>query len=113
MAFDIGIGKCRSMTGGMVDVWVDSSVVHRLLPDVAWKQVGVSVLRIPLAICSTARPLTIGREVFLGSDALNSKSSGQLDFYGTGDFSRVGLGKLVPVLNQSHAPRPSRKNSWR
>ncbi|MCL6711457.1 hypothetical protein M8R20_31150 [Pseudomonas sp. R2.Fl] len=113
MAFDIGIGKCRSITDDTVDVWVDSSVVRRILPDVAWKQAGISVLRIPQTVCSTVRPLVVGEEVFLGSDALNAKSFGQLDFHGNGDFSRVGLGKLVPVLDESQPPPPSRKNSWR
>ena len=81
MAFDIGIGKCRSITNDTVDVWVDSSVVRRILPDVAWKQAGISVLRIPQTVCSTVRPLVVGEEVFLGSDALNAKSFGQLDFH--------------------------------
>lgn len=112
MAFDIGVGKCRSMTGGMVDVWVDSSVVQRLLPDVAWKQAGVSVLRVSQAACSTVRPVAVGREVFLGSDALNSKSSGLLDFHGAGEFTRVRLGKLVPVVSEGHMPAPTRRNSW-
>lgn len=113
MGFDIGIGKCRSMTGETVDVWVDSSVVRRLLPDVEWKQAGISVLRVPLSVCSTTRPMAEGKEVFLGSESLNAQSSGQLDFHGTGDFRRVSLGKLVPVLTDTPPPPAVRKNSWR
>ncbi|MGN6223017.1 hypothetical protein [Pseudoxanthomonas sp.] len=101
------------MAEASVDVWVDSSVVRRLLPDVAWKQAGISVLRVPLSVCSTTRPMAEGKEVFLGSDALTAQSFGQLDFHGTGDFRRVGLGKLVPVLDDTPPPPITRRNSWR
>lgn len=113
MAFDIGIGKFRSIAEGTVEVWVDSSVVRRLLPDVEWKQAGISVLRVPQSVCSTTRPMGEGKEVFLGSESLNAQSFGQLDFHGTGDFRRVGLGKLVPVLDDTPPPPIARRNSWR
>ena len=113
MSSDGGIGKCRSVCGDRVDVWVDSSVVNKIVPDAKWQKAGVSVLRVPLALCSTQRPVEADEEVFLSSERVGAKSTGLIDYLGSGDFVRVGLAVLVPSLDERARPTTTRKPGWR
>lgn len=113
MSFDVGIGKCRSVSGDRVDVWVDSSVVNKIVPDAKWQKAGVSVLRVSRGLCSTQRPVEADEEVFLSSERVGAKSTGLIDYLGSGEFVRVGLAALVPALDERTYPASSRKPGWR
>lgn len=113
MSFDVGIGKCRSISPDAVDVWVDGSVVRRIVPDSQWQRAGISILRIPLSLCSERHEVAEGEEVFIGSGLLGEKSNGLLDMLGNGEFVRIKLAPLIPEIDQD-APLPvARKTSWR
>jgi len=114
MAFDVGIGKCRSVSSDSVDVWVDGSIVRRLAPETKWQRDGISVLQVPVKVCSPRHSLAAGEEVFVDAGLINANSAGKLDVEGTGDFAKARLSLLVPALDANPAPPPpSRKANWR
>ena len=114
MTFDVGIGKCRSVQSDSVDVWVDGSIVRRLAPETKWQRDGISVLQVPVKLCSARHAVAVGEEVFLDTALINANSAGKLDVDGKGDYARTRLSLLVPTLDASPAaPPPSRKASWR
>ncbi len=114
MTFDVGIGKCRSVQSDSVDVWVDGSIVRRLAPETKWQRDGISVLQVPVKVCSPRHSLAAGAEVFLDAGLITATSAGKLDIEGTGQFAKARLSLLVPVIDESPAPPPpSRKASWR
>lgn len=113
MAFDVGIGKCRSVSSDSVDVWVDGSIVRRLAPETKWQRDGISVLQVPVKICSPRHSLAVGAEVFLDTSLITATSAGKLDVEGTGTFAKARLALLVPEIDVDVVPPPSRKASWR
>lgn len=114
MSFDVGIGKCRSISSEQVEVWVDSSVVNKIVPDAKWQKAGVSVLKVPLSLCSTQRRVEADAEVFLASERIGAKSSGLIDYLGSGEFVRVPLAPLVPTIDlNAPEPQAGRKTTWR
>lgn len=113
MSFDVAIGKCRSVANDTVEVWVDSSVVRRIVPGSTWRQAGISVLRVPLSLCSTRSATAPGDEVFLSSGLVGKRSTGLLDVDGTGEFVRIALAALVPTIDEQAAPPTPRKATWR
>ena len=114
MSFDVAIGKCRSVSTDSVEVWVDSSVVRRLVPGSTWQQAGISVLRVPLSLCSARSAAAPGDEVFLIGGQVDKRSTGLLDVDGSGAFVRIGLAALVPTIDEQAAPPPTaKKASWR
>ncbi|MBD9438009.1 hypothetical protein IB223_18065 [Pseudoxanthomonas sp. PXM03] len=114
MAFDVGIGKCRSVSSDSVEVWVDGSIVRRLVPETKWQRDGISVLHVPSKLCSARHPLTVGEEVFLDTGLINANSVGKLDVAGGGEFAKARLSMLVPTIDPTPTPpQPSRKASWR
>lgn len=114
MTFDVGIGKCRSVQSDSVDVWVDGSIVRRLVPDTKWQRDGISVLQVPVKLCSARHRVAVGEEVFLDTGLINANSAGKLDVDGSGDYTTTRLSLLVPTIDASPVPPPpSRKASWR
>ena len=114
MAFDVGIGKCRSVSSESVDVWVDGSIVRRLAPETKWQRDGISVLQVPVKVCSPRHSLAAGAEVFLDTGLITANSAGKLDVDGSGAFAKARLSLLVPVIDpEVTPPPPSRKASWR
>ncbi|MBA3928021.1 hypothetical protein J2X02_001472 [Pseudoxanthomonas japonensis] len=114
MAFDVGIGKCRSVQSDSVDVWVDGSIVRRLVPETKWQRDGISVLQVPVKVCSPRHPVAVGGEVFLDTGLITATTVGKLDVDGSGDFAKTRLSLLVPTIDPTPTPPPpSRKASWR
>lgn len=113
MSFDVAIGKCRSVSDDCVEVWVDGSVVRRLVPGSTWQQAGISVLRVPSSLCSARSATTPGDEVFLGSGLVGKRSTGLIDVDGTGEFVRIPLAALVPTIDEHATPPTPRKVNWR
>lgn len=113
MAFDVGIGKCRSVSSDAVEVWADGSIVRRLMPETRWQRDGISVLQVPAKLCSARHRLAEGEEVFLDTGLINAHSAGKLDVNGSGEFARARLSLLVPSIDIDAKPPPSRKASWR
>ena len=114
MTFDVGIGKCRSVQSDSVDVWVDGSIVRRLVPETKWQRDGISVLQVPAKLCSARHRVAVGEEVFLDTALINATSAGKLDVDGSGDYAKARLSLLVPTLDTATAPPvSSRKASWR
>lgn len=114
MTFDVGIGKCRSVQSDSVDVWVDGSIVRRLAPETKWQRDGISVLQVPVKVCSARHRVAVGEEVFLDTALINPNSAGKLDVEGSGDYAKARLSLLVPTLDPAPTPpTPSRKASWR
>ncbi|MFT3670307.1 MAG: hypothetical protein QM795_17435 [Pseudoxanthomonas sp.] len=113
MAFDVGIGKCRSVATDSVDVWVDGSIVRRLMPETKWQRDGISVLQVPVKLCSARHRVAVGEEVYLDTGLITANSAGKLDVDGSGDFAKARLSLLVPVIDVEITPPPSRKASWR
>jgi len=113
MSYDVGIGKCRSITETTVEVWADGSVVRRLQPDSSWQRDGVSVLRVPLAACSQTRAPKLHEEVFLGSGRIKAGLQGSLDVDGSGAFASVPLQVLIPQVDSPEAHPVAKKKAWR
>ncbi len=115
MAFDVGIGTCRAVSADAVEVWADSSIVRRLVPETKWQRNGISVLQVPAALCSSRHALLSGEEVYLDTARIDAKSHGTLDVEGDGRFARVRLALLVPQVDPHPQPAPviSRKGNWR
>jgi len=114
MSFDVAIGKCRSTNHDSVEVWVDGSVVRRLVPESTWQQAGISVLRVPSSLCSARSAASApGEEVFLSSGLVGKRSTGLIDVDGTGEFVRVALAPLVPTIDEHVPPPTPKKATWR
>lgn len=113
MSYDVGIGKCRSISESLVEIWVDGSVVRRLQPNSPWQKAGVSVLRVPIEACSPTRAPKLHEEVFLGSGCIKPGLRGSLDVNGSGDYESVRLQELIPQVDAPRQQVVVRRNAWR
>ena len=98
-AYDIGIGRCRSIDGDLVYVLLDSLIAKRLAPSSAWNRSGTSILRCRRAICSQKRPVFVGAEVYLASEALQRSVAGEIDVFGNNQFDAVDLRIILTSMS--------------
>lgn len=113
MSFDIGIGTCISVSESTVELHVDNSVVRKFFPESAWQREGISILRVPPAVCSTTRKPQVGEEVFLDAGALERNQKGSLDVGGSGVFKPVDLSRIAKGMTPSLAAPVTTKTRWR
>jgi hypothetical protein len=96
--YDIGIGRCCALEGDVVFARLDSLIAKRLAPESAWNRSGISVLRLPRALCSARRPPRVDEELFLDSMKLEHTAPAELDPFGNGKFEGVDLRVILAAM---------------
>lgn len=107
MPYDIGIGICSALERGHVAVSLDSAMVSRFLPGVAWRRSGTSVLYVEPRLCSERMPPEVGRETYLSRERIDARATASLDVNGDGTRCTVDLRRLLADVEPGPAPTAS------